>query len=51
VKEMTTLYCKETNMNAFPAKLTAFAAAILMNSLIMGALGLLFQIQLHAQIS
>jgi hypothetical protein len=37
----------ETYMNTISSKLTAFAAALVMNSLIMGALGYLFEIQSH----
>ena len=32
-------------MNALSSKLTALAAALVMNSLIMGAVGLLFELQ------
>ena len=38
-------------MNAFPAKLTAFAAALIVNSLIMGAVGFLFETQAHTFLS
>ena len=41
---------KETNMTTLSSKLTAFAAALLMNGLIMGTLGLLFEIQSHPHI-
>jgi hypothetical protein len=34
-------------MNTLSSKLTAFAAAIVMNSLIMGAVGFLFALQSH----
>jgi hypothetical protein len=34
-------------MNTLSTKLTAFTAALAMNSLIMGALGYLFEIQSH----
>jgi hypothetical protein len=34
-------------MNALSTKLTAFTAALVMNSLIMGAIGYLFEIQSH----
>jgi hypothetical protein len=34
-------------MNSLSSKLTAFAAALGMNSLIMGAVGLLFELQSH----
>ena len=38
-------------MNTLSSKLTAVAAAILMNSLIMGAVGFLFEIQSHPHLS
>jgi hypothetical protein len=38
-------------MNALSSKLTALAAALLMNSLIMGAVGYLFEIQSHPHMS
>jgi hypothetical protein len=38
-------------MNTLSSKFTAFAAALAMNSLIMGALGYLFEIQSHPQMS
>jgi hypothetical protein len=38
-------------MNTLSSKLTAFAAAIAMNSLIMGAVGYLFEIQSHPHMS
>jgi hypothetical protein len=38
-------------MNTLTTKLTAFAAALVMNSLIMGAVGLLFEIQSHPNMS
>jgi hypothetical protein len=38
-------------MNTLSSKLTAFAAALIVNGLVMGALGFLFQIQSHAQMS
>jgi hypothetical protein len=41
----------ETHMNTLSSKLTAFAAALLMNSLIMTALGYLFTLQSHPQMS
>jgi hypothetical protein len=34
-------------MNTLSSKFTAFAAALVMNSLIMGAVGFLFEIQSH----
>ncbi|HEY6619141.1 MAG TPA: hypothetical protein VIY68_06340 [Steroidobacteraceae bacterium] len=34
-------------MNTLSSKLTAFAAALIMNSLIMGAVGFLFELQSH----
>ena len=42
-----TATCWETHMNTLSTKLTAFAAALVMNSLIMGAVGFLFEIQSH----
>jgi hypothetical protein len=41
----------ETHMNTLTTKLTAFTAALVMNSLIMGALGFLFEIQSHPNMS
>ena len=38
-------------MNTLSTKLTAFTAALVMNSLIMGALGFLFEIQSHPNMS
>jgi hypothetical protein len=38
-------------MNTLSSKLTALAAALVMNSLIMGAVGYLFEIQSHPQMS
>ena len=38
-------------MNSLSSKFTAFAAALVMNSLIMGAVGYLFEIQSHPQMS
>jgi hypothetical protein len=38
-------------MNTISSKLTAFAAALVMNSLIMGAVGYLFVIQSHPHMS
>jgi hypothetical protein len=38
-------------MNSFSSKLTALAAALVMNSLIMGAVGYLFEIQSHPHMS
>jgi hypothetical protein len=42
---------QETHMNTLSSKFTAFAAALLMNSLIMGAVGYLFEIQSHPHMS
>ena len=42
---------KETHMNTISSKLTAFAAALAMNGLILGALGYLFALQSHPNIS
>jgi hypothetical protein len=38
-------------MNTLSTKLTAFAAALLMNGLVMGALGFLFEIQSHPHLT
>ena len=38
-------------MNTLSTKLTAFAAALLMNGLVMGSLGYLFVLQSHPNIS
>ncbi len=38
-------------MHTFSSKLTALAAAVVMNSLIMGAVGFLFKIQSHPHLS
>jgi hypothetical protein len=38
-------------MNTLTTKLTAFTAALVMNSLIMGTLGFLFEIQSHPNMS
>ena len=38
-------------MTTLSSKFTALAAALLMNSLIMGAVGYLFEIQSHPQMS
>jgi hypothetical protein len=37
-------------MNTLSSKLTAFAAALVMNSLIMGTVGFLFELQSHPHI-
>jgi hypothetical protein len=42
---------QEMHMNTLSSKLTAFAAALVMNSLIMGAVGYLFEIQSHPHVS
>ncbi len=47
---MTATYL-ETHMNTLSTKLTALAAALVMNSLIMGAVGYLFEIQSRPQLS
>ena len=41
----------ETHMNALSSKLTAFAAALMVNGLVMGAVGYLFEIQSHPHMS
>jgi hypothetical protein len=38
-------------MNTFTSKLTALAAAVLMNGMIMGAVGYLFALQSHPHLS
>jgi hypothetical protein len=38
-------------MNTLSSKLTAFAAAVLMNGMIMSAVGYLFALQSHPQMS
>jgi hypothetical protein len=42
---------QETHMNTLSSKLTALAAALLVNGLIMGAVGYLFEIQSHPHMS
>jgi hypothetical protein len=44
-------HLKETHMNTLSSKLTTLAAALLVNSLIMGAVGYLFEIQSHPHMS
>jgi hypothetical protein len=41
----------ETHMNTLSSKLTTFVAALVMDSLIMGAVGFLFEIQSHPNMS
>jgi hypothetical protein len=41
----------EAHMNTLSSKLSALAAALVMNSLIMGAVGFLFEIQSHPHMS
>jgi hypothetical protein len=38
-------------VNTLSTKLTAFAAALLMNGLVMGAVGFLFELQSHPHMS
>jgi hypothetical protein len=38
-------------MNTLSSKLTAFAAALMVNGLVMGAVGYLFEIQSHPHMS
>lgn len=38
-------------MNTLTTKLTTFAAALVMNGLIMGAVGFLFALQTHAHLA
>jgi hypothetical protein len=40
-------WLKETHMNTLSTKITAFAAALAMNGLVLGALGYLFALQSH----
>jgi hypothetical protein len=42
---------QETHMNTLTTKLTAFGAALMMNGLVMGALGYLFVLQSHPNMS
>jgi hypothetical protein len=42
---------QETHMNNLSTKLTAFAAALLVNGLVMGAVGFLFELQSHPHMS
>jgi hypothetical protein len=42
---------QEIHMNTLSSKLTALAAALVMNSLLMGAVGYLFEIQSHPHMS
>jgi hypothetical protein len=39
------------NLNTLSSKLTAFAAALAMNGLVLGALGYLFALQAHPNMS
>jgi hypothetical protein len=41
----------ETHMNTLSTKLTAFAAALMVNGLLMGAVGFLFELQSHPHMS
>jgi hypothetical protein len=38
-------------MNTLSTKLTAFAAALMVNGLVMGAVGFLFELQSHSHLS
>jgi hypothetical protein len=42
---------QETHMNTFTTKLTAFAAALVLNGLVMSAVGYLFALQAQPQLS
>jgi hypothetical protein len=44
-------HLKETHMNTLSTKLSAFAAALLMNGLVMGILGYLFVLRSHPNMS
>jgi len=48
---MTPTYGLETQMSTLSSKLTALAGAFVVNSLIMGAVGFLFEIQSHPHMS
>jgi hypothetical protein len=48
---MTTNYARRPDMNALSSKLTTFAAALAVNSVIMGALGYLFALQAQPHLS
>jgi hypothetical protein len=48
---MTNAYRQETDMTTLCSKLTAFVAALIVNGLVMGSLGFLFEIQAHPQMS
>jgi hypothetical protein len=41
----------ETHMNTLSTKLTAFAAALMVNGLVIGAVGFLFELQSHPHMS
>jgi hypothetical protein len=41
----------ETHMNTLSSKLAAFAGALAMNSVVMGSLGFLFEIQSHPHLT
>jgi hypothetical protein len=44
-------YFSETRMNTLSSKLSAVAAALLINGLVMGAVGYLFELQSHPHMS
>ena len=48
---MTTNYASRPEMNTLCSKLTTFAAALAVNSVIMGALGYLFALQAQPHLS
>jgi hypothetical protein len=41
----------ETQMNTLSSKLIAFAAALMVNGLVMGAVGFLFELQSHPHLT
>jgi hypothetical protein len=50
-QETNTTNCQETHMNTLSTKLTAFAAALAMNALVMSAVGYLFALQSQPHLS
>jgi Mg2+ and Co2+ transporter CorA len=48
---MATTQLLETHMNTISSKLTALAMALIINTLIMGAVGFLFELQSHPHLS
>jgi hypothetical protein len=48
---MTAIYYLETHMTTLSSKLTALAMALVMNTLILGAVAYLFEVQSHPHLS